>query len=430
PNGGTPVSGLMPQTNLYNAANQRGDAAYDAAGNQLTIGGTTLTYDAENRVVSASNLPAYGGGSETYVYDGDGRRVQKIVIGGNTTTYVHDIFGKLIAEYSTNPPAPTPPCHTCYISTDHLGSTRLVTGDNASIVARHDYVPFGEEIPGGYAGRTSEWGATDNVNQKFTGKERDVESGLDYFGARYYGAALARFASPDPLMASAHASNPQSWNRYAYALNNPLRFVDPDGMDVPTACAQDKNCQIVVKVNVVYDKTVHNGNGLTNKEKKTFEKNQLEKAQKDFGNSNIKLEFTYTQGSYTVNDNGQTQLTGLKSDSLNLVVSTTTPTGEAGVSGLAGNGTAVSFLNFNDVNNSNVGPLWSNTTEHELGHQFLGDPFKGYTPNGLEHWWRDAQIDSLNTTQGVGFNERAYREGLEPRRYAAPANPEANKPQQ
>jgi RHS repeat-associated protein len=84
----------------------------------------------------------------------------------------------------------------------------------------------------------------------FTGKERDSESGLDYFGARYFGSALGRFTSPDPLMASAHASNPQSWNRYAYALNNPLRFVDPDGMDVSAACAQDKNCQIVVKVNV------------------------------------------------------------------------------------------------------------------------------------------------------------------------------------
>jgi hypothetical protein len=77
-----------------------------------------------------------------------------------------------------------------------------------------------------------------------------------------------------------------------------------------------------------------------------------------------------------------------------------------------------------------VGPLWSNTTEHELGHQFLGDPFKDYTPGGLEHWWRDVQIDSLNTTQGLGFSETAYREGLEPRRYAAPATPEANKPQQ
>ena len=101
----------------------------------------------------------------------------------------------------------------------------------------------------------------------FTAKERDSETGLDFFGARYFGSALGRFTSPDPLMASAHSSNPQSWNRYAYALNNPLRFVDPDGMDVPAAWAQDKNCQIVVKVNVVYDKTVHAGKGLTAKEK-------------------------------------------------------------------------------------------------------------------------------------------------------------------
>jgi RHS repeat-associated protein len=94
-----------------------------------------------------------------------------------------------------------------------------------------------------------------------TGKERDSESGLDYFGARYFGSALGRFTSPDPLMASAHASDPQSWNRYAYAMNNPLRFVDPDGMEVPAACADNKNCQIVVKINVIYDQTVNNGKG-------------------------------------------------------------------------------------------------------------------------------------------------------------------------
>ena len=123
---------------------------------------------------------------------------------------------------------------------------------------------------------------------EFTSKERDAETGLDYFGARYFSSAQGRFTSVDPLMASAHASNPQSWNRYAYALNNPLRFTDPNGMDVSAACAEDKNCQIVVKVNVVYDKTVHGGKGLTNKERQTFEKSQLQQAQKDFGNSNIR----------------------------------------------------------------------------------------------------------------------------------------------
>jgi len=63
-----------------------------------------------------------------------------------------------------------------------------------------------------------------------TSKERDTETGLDYFGARYYGSNLGRFTSPDPLLESGRAIRPQSWNRYAYVLNNPLRFVDPDGL--------------------------------------------------------------------------------------------------------------------------------------------------------------------------------------------------------
>jgi RHS repeat-associated protein len=63
-----------------------------------------------------------------------------------------------------------------------------------------------------------------------TAKERDSESGLDYFGARYYGSALGRYTSPDPSNAGARIHNPQSWNMYGYTLNNPLRYVDPTGM--------------------------------------------------------------------------------------------------------------------------------------------------------------------------------------------------------
>ncbi len=65
----------------------------------------------------------------------------------------------------------------------------------------------------------------------FTGKERDAETGLDYFGARYYSAPVGRFTSPDPYMPSADVKDPQSWNRYAYARNNPLRYIDPNGLD-------------------------------------------------------------------------------------------------------------------------------------------------------------------------------------------------------
>lgn len=79
--------------------------------------------------------------------------------------------------------------------------------------------------------RNQEFGATDGLSQRFTGKERDTESGLNYFGARYYGAALGRFTSPDPENAGADEADPQSWNAYAYARNSPLVFTDPDGRD-------------------------------------------------------------------------------------------------------------------------------------------------------------------------------------------------------
>jgi RHS repeat-associated protein len=67
---------------------------------------------------------------------------------------------------------------------------------------------------------------------KFTGKERDTESGLDNFGARYDSSSLARFMTPDPVSATPiHLINPQRWNMYSYVVNNPLTYIDPDGMD-------------------------------------------------------------------------------------------------------------------------------------------------------------------------------------------------------
>ncbi len=119
------------------------------------------------------------------------------------------------------------------------------------------------------------------VQSRYTGKERDTESGLDYFGARYYASSMGRFMSPDPMMASAHASDPQTWNRYAYVLNNPLRMVDPDGLEASAGCASDKKCSITVKINVIYDSDANKGKGLTQKQKDDFKATQLDKAQKE-----------------------------------------------------------------------------------------------------------------------------------------------------
>ncbi len=118
-----------------------------------------------------------------------------------------------------------------YHHVDALGSTRMVTDANGAVVARYDYLPFGEEIPSGEWQRTDtlHYGGANNVLQRFTGQIRDDESGLDYFGARYFSSQQGRFMSPDKPLMDQHRIDPQSWNLYAYGRNNPLRYVDPGG---------------------------------------------------------------------------------------------------------------------------------------------------------------------------------------------------------
>ena len=72
--------------------------------------------------------------------------------------------------------------------------------------------------------------AGDGVRQQFTQKERDIETGLDFFEAKYYDSVQGRFTNPDPLLASGISAQPHSWNRYSYCLNKPLNYVDPNGL--------------------------------------------------------------------------------------------------------------------------------------------------------------------------------------------------------
>lgn len=107
--------------------------------------------------------------------------------------------------------------------------------------------PFGEELFNGARTTTMGYAANDTTRQQFTSKERDNETGLDYFGARFYASAEGRFTGADPYdinferqqtddpqeaksLFTAYLGQPQHWNRYAYALNNPLKYVDPDGL--------------------------------------------------------------------------------------------------------------------------------------------------------------------------------------------------------
>jgi filamentous hemagglutinin len=106
------------------------------------------------------------------------------------------------------------------------------TGDLANM-KRHDYLPFGEELFAPISGRSAAQGYAggDGVRQQFTIKERDPETGLDYFLTRYHSTTQGRFISVDPenYQARLTLTDPQAWNGYSYVGNNPLARIDPTG---------------------------------------------------------------------------------------------------------------------------------------------------------------------------------------------------------
>jgi len=138
----------------------------------------------------------------------------------------------------TDPDPSTPYADVRWIVADQLGTPRMIVDQSGSLanVSRHDYLPFGEELTGQIGGRTTQQGYTgDNTRQKFTQKERDVETGLDYFGARYFSNVQGRFTSPDKPFADQDIVEPQSWNLYSYVRNNPLKYVDDFGDSITYA---------------------------------------------------------------------------------------------------------------------------------------------------------------------------------------------------
>jgi RHS repeat-associated protein len=176
-----------------------------------------------------------------YRYDGSGQRVLKIVRkqGGQTTvtTYVDTLFERLtlstpsgtsshdtlhildgatrIAISRAGPAVPgdaTPP--VAYHLADHLGSSTVVLTSTGTLFNREEYTPYGETSFGSYALK----------RYRHMAKERDEESGLYYYGARYYSPWLARWTSPDPLGLG------DGVNPYRYVQGNPLNNVDPSGL--------------------------------------------------------------------------------------------------------------------------------------------------------------------------------------------------------
>jgi len=211
--------------------------SYDAAGN-MTHDATTNTnysFDQENRIT--------GAGAYTYTYDADGNRVEKSTGGSSPTGTLYwymspgivaesDLTGPLKSEYVffdgervARKDFSGSTTSVFYYFSDHLKTASVITDSAGTIKAESDYYPWGGEL---------QFVNNDSNHYKFTGKERDSETGLDYFGARYYGNWLGRWMSPDwagkpEPVPYANLADPQTLNLYGYVRNIPTSKADADG---------------------------------------------------------------------------------------------------------------------------------------------------------------------------------------------------------
>jgi RHS repeat-associated protein len=201
---------------------------HDLTGNVQTDGRNSYSYDAENRVLSIN------GGASTYGYDAFGGRVQK-TSGGTTTKYFFGLAEHVNGAWTkilVGTPAGVIEWDNgtmLYKSSDHRGDPRVITNSSGFVSGRLDLYPYGEIW--------SETGSTTKF--KLTSKERDSESGNDYFGARQYWNGAARWLAVDPNRSQGY--NPQTLNRYTYVSNDPVNLVDPDGREeIPAGCVAIK----------------------------------------------------------------------------------------------------------------------------------------------------------------------------------------------
>jgi len=269
----------------YTAANNQASATgtapggptYNDSGDIESDGVNEYAYDAEDRICAVYNGYSYTG----YVYDADGTRVAKGAITGFSSSnnyanacnpsqngfqtsysYVLDSSGRdlsqvnssgqwqfsnvyandlLLATYSTQSN------DTYFAFNDWLGTKRAEVSPDGCLETFAS-LPYGDDL-------TLSGDCADAAPLHFTGKERDPESGNDYFGARHYASSTGRWLSPDPAgIGFANAANPQSLNLYVYVQNNPLAFVDPNGL---LSCSDGKWQDVVCAVQTIFNGIKH-----------------------------------------------------------------------------------------------------------------------------------------------------------------------------
>ena len=279
----------------YNPANNRiatatsalGGYVYDASGNTLYDGNNEYWYDAEGQLCAVQSQAVTGLPVIQYVYDAEGARIAKgtlsappaqyTLISGNlassptcappfssgftlTTRYLVDPGGNQVTELSEQSgqvwkhsnvfsaarlTATYDTSGLHYALADPLGTKRVQANISGIVEEWYVSLPYGDAltpIPNPACTAANYCYAEDATEHHFTGKERDSESGNDYFEARYYSSAMGRFMSPDwsakeDPVPYAKLDNPQTLNLYAYVQNNPLFKPDLDGHGCPPDCS-------------------------------------------------------------------------------------------------------------------------------------------------------------------------------------------------
>lgn len=225
-----PQGGPAPQYTFDNNNHFVGSGVtYDALGNVLTDGlGNSFTWDAESRLVQVKVGKTV---TAAYVYDAEGRRVR-----GPNGEYVYDLGGGMITQIALNGVwaygeiyaggrhlATYSNGTTNFFHADWLGTKRVMTGTNGAVSETCTGFAFGD----GVTCTGTNWtfnGFTDDIH--------DPETNLEHTLFRQYSGTQGRWLIPDPAgTGSADPSNPQTWNRYAYVMNNAVNAVDPLGLD-------------------------------------------------------------------------------------------------------------------------------------------------------------------------------------------------------
>jgi RHS repeat-associated protein len=222
-----------PSSLSFNIASNRisvNGYSYDAVGNMTQDGFHSYTHDAEGNITAVD-----AGGTATYVYNALNQRV-RAVVGGTITEYVFNAAGERASEWNgttlaqlkgkyylgTTPVAYYSGGATHFEHQDWLGTERMRTSYNGSVEGTFTSLPWGD-------GQSSTGADSDAYH--FAMLDHDSESDTDHAQFRQYSNRQGNWLSPDPYSGSYDISNPQSFNRYVYALNNPLSNLDPSGLD-------------------------------------------------------------------------------------------------------------------------------------------------------------------------------------------------------